>query len=80
MIQKLVMTKVRFYFSRKTRLTNNSQTNTSSTEANQAESNYTDLEERSRASSHYTELQTRNDDYSSIEATDHAYVNVQLKA
>jgi len=73
------MAKCLFIFSRKRRSTNKSQTTASSTEANHAESNYTDLEDRSRPSSNYTELQTRNDDYSSIEAAGNAYVNTQLK-
>jgi len=68
-----------FIFRKKIRVTNKSKTNGNATGANQAESNYTDLEERSRASSNYTELQIRNDDYSSIEAAGHAYVNTAAK-
>ena len=47
---------------------------------NQADGNYTDLQENSRASRNYTELQTRNADYSDIETSGHAYANTQLKA
>ena len=66
-------------FSKKVRSkTKSTSYNGSSVEANQAECNYTDLEERSRPSSNYTELQTRNDDYSSTEASGHAYVNTQM--
>jgi len=68
-----------FYSCRQNRLTKKSKANGSSTEATQAESNYTDLEERSRPQSNYTELQTRNEDYSSIEAPGHSYVNTQLQ-
>jgi len=47
---------------------------------NQAEANYSDLQENSRASHIYTELQTRNGDYSDIEAAGHVYVNTQLQS
>ena len=69
--------KTHFIFSKKIRSTNKSKTNDNAASPNQAESNYTDLEERSRPSSNYTELQTRTDDYSSIDAAGHAYVNIQ---
>jgi len=47
---------------------------------NQADCNYTDLQENLRASHNYTELQTRNADYSDIETAGHAYANTQLQA
>ena len=73
------MTKRYFIFSKKIRPTNKSKANGNADGANQADNNYTDLDERSRPSSNYTELQTRNDDYSSIEAAGHAYVNTAAR-
>jgi len=43
-----------------------------------SEIQYQDLQVDQRNAADYTELQTRNDDYSDVESTGHAYTNTSL--
>jgi len=79
-ITTLIVSNIQCTYLRRVRPGAEDASKTSRNEVNVQNMQYSDLQENTRGSRDYTELQTRNDDYCSIDATGHAYVNTQAHA